>query len=242
MYKTILIVTFCFALLAGGYLYFARAVPSTVAGQFATSTLAFSDPTANTASASEGQTAAVSAPAQVSEQPAITTPSNEQSKENNMMNAVLHTNKGDITIEFLAADAPNTVANFIKLAEAGFYDGTKFHRVIKGFMIQGGDPLTKDDSQIAKWGTGGPGYQFADELRANNHNDIGTIAMANSGPNTNGSQFFINVKDNSFLNTKHTVFSKVTAGMDVVIAIENVATGQSDRPVEPVVITNVTFQ
>src|SRR3989344_6237773 len=109
---------------------------------------------------------------------------------NKPMSATLQTNKGDITIEFFTEQAPNTVANFTKLSTEGFYDGIKFHRVIKGFMIQGGDPLTKDDSQMAMWGTGGPGYQFADEI-----NQIklerGVIAMANSGPNTNGSQFFI---------------------------------------------------
>lgn len=159
-----------------------------------------------------------------------------------VMQAILHTTKGDITIEFSAADAPNTVANFVKLASAGFYDGTKFHRVIKGFMIQGGDPLSKDDSMMARWGTGGPGYQFNDELGPNNHDVTGTIAMANAGPNTNGSQFFINVADNNFLDTKHTVFGRVTAGMDVVHAIENTQTGQNDRPVEPMVITSITLK
>src|SRR3989344_4331201 len=136
---------------------------------------------------------------------------NDNQNVNNMKEvtkATLHTSKGDIVIEF-AAGTPNTVANFIKLASAGFYDGTKFHRVIKGFMIQGGDPLSKDDTKQAYWGTGGPGYQFGDEIHAENRNDIGTIAMANSGPNTNGSQFFINVANNNFLDTKHTVFGKV---------------------------------
>jgi peptidylprolyl isomerase len=156
------------------------------------------------------------------------------------MTITLHTSKGDITIEMLEQDAPQTVANFVKLAKSGFYDGTKFHRVIKDFMIQGGDPLTKDDAMMARWGTGGPGYQFADEIRANNHNDIGTISMANAGPNTNGSQFFINVAPNNFLDTKHTVFGRVSAGMDVVQAIENVATSAQDRPLEPVVIEKVT--
>ena len=157
------------------------------------------------------------------------------------MQTTLHTNKGDITIEFLS-DAPNTVANFTKLAEEGFYNGTKFHRVIAGFMIQGGDPLSKDDSQAARWGTGGPGYQFQDEIHAQNRNAVGTIAMANAGPNTNGSQFFINVADNNFLDTKHTVFGKVTAGMEVVSAIAAVQTGQSDRPVEPLVINSVSVK
>jgi cyclophilin family peptidyl-prolyl cis-trans isomerase len=158
------------------------------------------------------------------------------------MKAILHTNKGDITIEFFDADAPNTVANFTKLAGAGFYNGTKFHRVIKGFMIQGGDPLSKDDAMMARWGTGGPGYQFADEIRANNHNVVGTISMANAGPNTNGSQFFINTANNNFLDTKHTTFGKVTAGMDVVTAIESTQTGANDRPVSPMTITSVTLE
>jgi peptidylprolyl isomerase len=157
------------------------------------------------------------------------------------MTATLHTNKGDISFEFSAA-APKTVENFLKLAQSGFYDGVKFHRVIKGFMIQGGDPLTKDDSQMDRWGTGGPGYQFADEITANNHNVAGTVAMANAGPNTNGSQFFINVADNNFLDTKHTVFARVIAGADVVRAIESVKTNSADRPLEPIIIKNITIQ
>ena len=159
-----------------------------------------------------------------------------------IMHATLHTNKGDITIEFFDTDAPNTVANFVKLAGAGFYNGTKFHRVIKGFMVQGGDPLSKDDSKAAQWGTGGPGYQFADEIRANNKNNIGTISMANAGANTNGSQFFINTANNNFLDTKHTTFGKVTVGLDVVSAIENTPTGANDRPVEAMVINSITLE
>lgn len=156
------------------------------------------------------------------------------------MTAIIQTNHGEITLELFSTDAPATVENFIKLAKEGFYDGTKVHRVIRGFMIQGGDPLTKDDSAESQWGTGGPGYKFTDEIHANNRNNTGTISMANSGPNTNGSQFFINVADNNFLDTKHTVFGKVVAGMDVVQAIENVATEGPDRPIEVVVIENVT--
>ena len=159
-----------------------------------------------------------------------------------VMSATLHTSKGDITIEFFGAEAPNTVTNFAKLAREGFYNGTKFHRVIAGFMIQGGDPLTKDDSKVAEWGTGGPGYKFADEIHANNKNNIGTIAMANSGPGTNGSQFFINVANNNFLDTKHTVFGRVTAGMDVVTAIAAAQTGQNDRPIEPIIVSSVTVK
>src|ERR1700685_643731 len=137
------------------------------------------------------------------------------------MTITLHTSKGDITIETMGQHAPNTVENFVKLAKEGFYDGTKFHRVIKDFMIQGGDPQTKDDALMSRWGTGGPGYKFADEIHVNNRNEAGTIAMANAGPNTNGSQFFINVKNNSFLDTKHTVFGTVLGGMAVVHAIES---------------------
>ncbi len=181
----------------------------------------------------QAQTAAVAAPVFAN---STTTNSNKK-----IMQATLTTNQGDITIEF-SSDAPNTVANFVKLAGDGFYNGTKFHRVIKGFMIQGGDPLTKDDSMMARWGTGGPGYQFADEIHVNNRNDVGTISMANAGPNTNGSQFFINVANNNFLDPKHTVFGKVISGMEVVAKIENTQTGASDRPVQPIVIEGVVLK
>ena len=166
---------------------------------------------------------------------------NNNNNETKIMNAKLQTTLGEITIEFLPEQAPETVKNFITLAKSGFYDGTKFHRVIVGFMIQGGDPLTKDDSLAVRWGTGGPGYAFKDEITPNNHNNAGTIAMANSGPNTNGSQFFINVNNNNFLDTKHTVFGRVIAGMDVVSKIEHTATGQQDRPQTPMVIEKVTL-
>ena len=116
--------------------------------------------------------------------PAVVTKVGDNKKS---MTATFKTSKGDITVEFLESQAPQTVANFIKLAGEGFYNGTKFHRVIKDFMIQGGDPLSKDDSQAGRWGTGGPGYSFADEISATNRNEVGTIAMANAGPNTNGS-------------------------------------------------------
>lgn len=157
------------------------------------------------------------------------------------MKATLHTNKGDITIEFFDKLTPNTVENFTKLAKSGFYDGVKFHRVIKGFMVQGGDPLTKDDSEQYRWGTGGPGYTFEDEVSPENRNDVSTISMANAGPDTNGSQFFINLKDNDFLDMKHTVFGKVTSGMDVVKSIEATPTNSSDQPLEAVVIKNITL-
>lgn len=157
-----------------------------------------------------------------------------------VMKATLHTSKGDITIELNSA-TPKTVENFTKLAKEGFYNGTKFHRVIKGFMSQGGDPLSKDDTKASMWGTGGPGYKFEDEITSPNKNDINTISMANAGPNTNGSQFFINAGNNNFLDTKHTVFGKVVAGMDVALAINNVATDPNDRPLEAVVIKSITL-
>ncbi len=144
---------------------------------------------------------------------------------------VISTTKGDITISLMNTDAPMTVANFCTLAKKGFYDGVIFHRVIAGFMIQGGDPTGT--------GTGGPGYQFADEIHTNNHNVVGTIAMANAGPGTNGSQFFINVSDNNFLDTKHTVFGTVTAGMDVVNTIATTPTDGADRPTEEVRIERI---
>lgn len=156
--------------------------------------------------------------------------------------ATLHTSMGDITIALDTANTPHTVENFVKLASSGFYDGTKFHRVIEGFMIQGGDPLSKDDGKEALWGTGGPGYSFADEIKPTNSDVKGTIAMANAGPNTNGSQFFINVADNTYLNTKHTVFGHVTAGYDIVEKISQVATDSSDRPVTPVVISSIDLK
>lgn len=182
--------------------------------------------------------------------PTQTTPTNENPITNQInpvenkkiMNATLHTSMGDITIEFNPSTTPNTVENFIKLAESGFYDGTKFHRVIKGFMNQGGDPFSKDDSRMVEWGTGGPGYKFDDEVTATNSNDVGTISMANAGPNTNGSQFFINAAPNNGLDTKHTVFGKVTAGLDVVMAINNTPTDSSDRPITPVVIQSITLK
>lgn len=169
-----------------------------------------------------------------------------------MTTVTMTTNQGAITFELFGDLKPKTVENFTKLAKEGFYNGTRFHRVIKGFMIQGGDPLSKDVANQPRWGTGGPGYQFEDEIRTtisdpvlrhivaiDNYNVIGTIAMANSGPNTNGSQFFINTANNNFLDTKHTVFGKVIAGIDVVSAIENNKTGQNDRPVEDMIILKI---
>ena len=140
---------------------------------------------------------------------------------------LLKTSMGDITIQ-LNDDMPITTGNFQKLVEQGFYNGVIFHRVIDGFMIQGGDPEGT--------GMGGPGYEIADEFTDHNRNDRGTIAMANSGPNTGGSQFFINLVDNSFLDDKHPAFGKVIAGMDVVDAIAKVQKDANDRPLTDVKI------
>lgn len=147
--------------------------------------------------------------------------------------ATLKTNKGDIKITFDNDNAPVAVANFCTIADKGDYDSVIFHRVIKDFMIQTGDP---DGT-----GFGGPGYQFDDEIHADNKNNVGTIALANSGPGTNGSQFFINTKANNFLDTKHTVFGEITEGMETVTTIENVETGAKDKPVEDVVIESVVL-
>lgn len=161
----------------------------------------------------------------------------------NVMQATLHTSMGDITIKFYPDQAPKTVANFIKLASSGFYDGTKFHRVIQGFMDQGGDPLTKNDADAAQWGTGGPGYTIPDEFGTTYTNTAGSVAMANTGqPNSGGSQFFINAIDNHFLDGKYSVFGHVIAGMDVVTAINNTPVNASDQPLTPVVLNSITLE
>jgi cyclophilin family peptidyl-prolyl cis-trans isomerase len=157
--------------------------------------------------------------------------------------ATLVTNLGNIEIELLAGEAPQTVANFIKLAEDGFYDGTLIHRAIKNFMIQGGDPLTKNDP--GNWtvhGTGGPGYTFADEPN-NVRLERGVLAMANAGPNTNGSQFFIIVAPvTDWLQGKHTGFGRVTGGMEIVDQVSQVKTNQNDHPLEDVVLEKVIIK
>ncbi|MGI6348075.1 MAG: peptidylprolyl isomerase [Patescibacteria group bacterium] len=166
--------------------------------------------------------------------------------------AEFKTNLGSFTIEFFNDKMPETVANFLNLADQGYFNGIKFHRVIAGFMIQAGDPLTKDDSQEGRWGTGGPGYVIADEHVAGLSNLRGTISMANAGPNSGGSQFFINLVDNTFLDfdkepssSKHPVFGQVISGMEVVDNISQVETnfpGILDRPVEAVVIEEIILK
>ncbi len=174
--------------------------------------------------------------------PKATIPTLKEPVEKVPTGAVLKTSLGDIEVTFFSSKAPKTVTNFITLAEKGFYNETKFHRVIKDFMIQGGDPTSKDDTQKAYWGTGGPGYQFADEI--NDQKIVrGVIAMANSGPNTNGSQFFIvTAAATPWLDGKHTVFGKVVRGMEVVNAIQSVATGERDIPQTSVVVKSVVLK
>ena len=149
--------------------------------------------------------------------------------------ARIATNKGRIDIELFPGETPKTVNNFVFLAREGFYDGVIFHRVIKDFMIQGGDPTGT--------GTGGPGYKFEDEIAPSLVFDSpGILAMANSGPNTNGSQFFITTVPTPHLNGRHTIFGRVVEGMDVVDTIASVPAQRQDRPVEDVVIESIDIQ
>jgi|SRR3989344_2186310 len=171
----------------------------------------------------------------------------EMNTENNNTNsagaktAILKTNLGSIEIEFFENQAPLAVANFLKLVGEGFYNGTKFHRVIKDFMIQGGDPNSKGDDK-SLYGMGGPGYTFADE-QTNIKLVRGIMAMANAGPNTNGSQFFIiTAPETSWLNGKHTPFARVISGMDVVDKIEATETGPNDIPLEDVILEGVVLE
>lgn len=171
-------------------------------------------------------------------------------KEFKNMFAIFETSKGKFKVKLFKDKAPKTVENFVGLAEgtkefkdpktgkkakAKFYDGLVFHRVIDGFMIQGGCPLGN--------GTGGPGYQFADEFDASlKHDKPGMLSMANAGPNTNGSQFFITVAPTPHLDGRHSIFGEVVEGMDVVYAIAKAKTGPMDRPVEPIVIKTLTIE
>lgn len=178
---------------------------------------------------------------------------NEKLAITNTMNpvAVFTTSQGVFELELFADQMPITTGNFIKLAEEGYYDGIKFHRIIDGFMIQGGDPNTKTDNR-ASYGQGGPGYTIQDEFVEGEllSNVRGTISMANTGqPNSGGSQFFINTVDNTNLDfnqqpfsSKHPVFGRIAAGMDVIDAISSVATGPGDVPLEDVVIESLTIR
>ena len=154
-----------------------------------------------------------------------------------MANRIAHfqTTEGDFRIELEEEKAPRTTKNFIDLAEKGFYDGVIFHRVIDGFMIQGGDPTGT--------GRGGPGYTIPDEFHPElRHDAEGVLSMANAGPNTGGSQFFITLAATPWLDNRHAVFGKVIEGMDVVRKIGKVATGPADRPLDDVVMEKVTIE
>ncbi len=163
--------------------------------------------------------------------------------------ATLHTNKGDIRLQLFPDQAPKTVRNFVGLADGSqewsdprtgekkstpLYDGVVFHRVIPGFMVQGGDPTGS--------GMGGPGYTIRDEFTRQNRNARGTLSMANAGPNTGGSQFFINLVDNPFLDAKHPVFGRVVEGMEVVDAISKAKRDRDDRPLAPITIRKATIE
>ncbi|MCF7843661.1 peptidylprolyl isomerase [Candidatus Gracilibacteria bacterium] len=157
--------------------------------------------------------------------------------------ATITTNKGEIEIKF-SSDTPETVKNFATLAVNNFYDGTRFHRVIRDFMIQGGDPLSKDVANSSRWGTGGPGYSFKDEIHSSDSFPQGTLAMANSGPDTNGSQFFIvtSLAGTPWLAGKHTVFGHVTKGLDVALRINDLQTNGSDQPLQEVIVEKIEIK
>ncbi len=179
-------------------------------------------------SGNSGNTGSQAAPAPESTPKQTTT-----AKKNSI--AKFETSKGDFTIELFEDKAPNTTKNFIDLVNKKFYDGLIFHRVIDGFMIQGGDPKGN--------GTGGPGYTIKDEFSPDlKHDSAGIISMANAGPDTGGSQFFITLAPTPWLDKKHAVFGKVTTGLDVVKAIGKVKTGPNDKPAEDVVIKKITIE
>lgn len=208
----------------GGFAYFLRG--------------AFVDPTASEI----GQTAKQQTSTTTKKQPSTATnpmSTTTTSVPQNITSATITTNKGVIEVTF-ATNTPATVENFAKLAADGFYDGVRFHRVIKDFMIQTGDPLSKDLANKDRWGTGGPGYRFNDELTGNETYPLGTLAMANAGPNTNGSQFFIVTANPGYpLPPNYTVFGRVTQGIETALAIQGVATDGADRPLQDVIIQNV---
>lgn len=165
-------------------------------------------------------------------------PNNFEELTSTYSSAIIKTSLGDIKVKFYAAESPKTVNNFLNLAKLGFYNGTKFHRIIKDFMIQGGDPISKT-TETSSYGTGGPGYKFADEF--NNHKLVeGSLAMANSGPNTNGSQFFIVTLDATpWLDGAHTNFGQVVSGMDIVKKIEAAETNSRDLPLTAITINSI---
>jgi len=154
----------------------------------------------------------------------------------------METNMGVMEFELYDELVPETAGNFKKLVEEGFYDGQRFHRIIENFMVQGGDPLSKDVSNTARWGTGGPGYdikdEFVDELK---HTKKGLLSMANSGPNTGGSQFFITLVPTPHLDGKHAIFGEIVSGEDVLSEIGSVETDGADRPVKEIIVEKVSI-
>ena len=184
---------------------------------------------AKTAVPPASKTEPAAAPAQVS---AASTPTSETAKDDTIVKIKIETTLGDIYADLYEADAPKTVANFVTLANKGFYDGIIFHRVIPDFMIQTGDPTGT--------GMGGPGYKFPDEFSPKlRHSDAGVLSMANSGPNTNGSQFFITAAATPWLDDRHSVFGKVTQGMDVVQKIAQAPRDRQDKPVQKIAMNKV---
>lgn len=178
-------------------------------------------------SGNTGNTGTPAAPESTPKQTTTTTKKNSIAK--------FETSKGDFKIELFEDKAPNTAKNFIDLVNKKFYDGLIFHRVIDGFMIQGGDPKGN--------GTGGPGYNIKDEFNPDlKHDSAGILSMANAGPNTGGSQFFITLAPTPWLDKKHAVFGKVTAGLDVVQAIGKAKVGANDKPAEDIVIKKITIE
>lgn len=155
--------------------------------------------------------------------------------------AVMQTNFGDIEIEF-NPNAPIAKSNFVKMVRSGIYDKTQFHRIVTDFMIQGGDPLTKDTNRKSEWGHGGPGFTFADEIDKSYKMTAGTVAFANTGPNSNGSQFFILAADASWLDGYHTVLGKVVSGMDVVDAIARIKAGVTGIPDQEVILRQIILK
>lgn len=200
---------------------------------------------------SEAQTTTTSTTTSTTVQKAAAKDTGKAAKKEKNMIAIFETNKGTFKVKLFNETAPKTVANFVGLADGSkewtdpktgnkvkkpFYDGLKFHRVIPNFMIQGGDPLGQ--------GTGGPGYRFEDEFspKSPTHSKPGILSMANAGPNTNGSQFFVTVTATPWLDNKHTVFGEVIEGMDVVNAISTAKTGPMDRPAEDIVIKTLKIE
>lgn len=218
-------------ILLGGLAYFLRGDGLTA--QTTTESYSTSTPS-NVAGTKTGTNTTTSTTTPMS---TTTTPVSEK-----ITSATITTNKGVIEVTF-ATNTPMTVANFAKLSASGFYNGVRFHRVIKDFMIQTGDPLSKDIANKAAWGTGGPGYKFNDELTGNEQYPLGTLAMANAGPNTNGSQFFIVTANPGYpLPPNYTVFGHVTKGIETALAIQNVATDAGDKPLQDVIVESITVK